>query len=108
MYGIPDKHIKKISAMYENNTDMVKIGNVVSSWFRIKCEVQKNCVLSKFIWIILLDFVLRSTGKAMVDHEIKWEGNTFLYLDYTVDLSILDESLSKMNEVLRVQVARIV
>jgi hypothetical protein len=66
----------------------------------------------EFIWIILMDFVLRSTKKAMGDHGIKWGGKSLLdfFLDYADDLSILDESVSKMNkvlEVLRVQGARI-
>ena len=55
-----------------------------------------------------MDFVLRSTGKAIGDHGIKWKGKTLLDLDESV--SKLDESVSKMNEfleVLRVQGARI-
>ena len=58
----------------------------------------------------LMDFILRSTGKAMGENGIKWGGKTFLDLDYSDDLSILDETVSKMNEliqVLRVQVVRI-
>ena len=42
--------------------------------------------------------------------ESKWERKTFLALDYADDLSILDESVSKIDkllEVLRVQGARI-
>ena len=31
LYGIQDKYIKVISAMYENNTAVVKEGNEVSS-----------------------------------------------------------------------------
>ena len=57
-----------------------------------------------------MDFVLRSTGKAMGDHKIKWGGKILLDLDYADDLSVLDESVSKMNElleVLRVQSATI-
>ena len=57
-----------------------------------------------------MDFVLRSTGKAIGDYGIKWGGRTLLDLDYADDLSILDESVSKMNEfleVLRVQGAKI-
>ena len=45
-----------------------------------------------------MDFVLRSTGKAMGDRGIKWGGKSILDLDYADDLSILDESVSKMNE----------
>ena len=61
--------------MHENNTAAVKVGNEVSSWFYIKSGVKQGCVLSPFIWIILMDFVLRSTGKAMGDHGIKWGGS---------------------------------
>ena len=88
----------------------VMVGNEVSSWFCIKSRVKQGCDLSPFIWIVLMDFVLRSTGKATGHHGIKWAGKTLLDLNYTDDLSILDESLSKMNElleVLRVQNARI-
>ena len=57
-----------------------------------------------------MDFVLRSTGKPMGEHGIKWGRKTFQDFDYADDLSIQDESVSKMNnlsEVLRVQSARI-
>ena len=57
-----------------------------------------------------MDFVVRSTRKAIGDHGIKWGGKMFLDLDYADDLNILVESVSKMNEfleVLRVQGARI-
>ena len=49
LYGILDKYIKVISAMYENNIAAVKVGNEVSSWFRIKSGVKQGCVLSPFI-----------------------------------------------------------
>ena len=110
MYGIPDKYIKIISAMCQNNTAAVKVGNEVSNWLCIKSGVMQDCVLSPFVWIVLMDFVLRSTGKAMEDHKIKWRWKTLLDIDYADNLSILDESVSKMNEfleVLRVQGVRI-
>ena len=45
LYGIPDKYIKVISAMFENNTHAVKVGNEVSRCFRIKSGVNQDCVL---------------------------------------------------------------
>ena len=41
-----------------------------------------------------MDFVLRSTGKAMGNHGVKW-GVKFLDLDYADDLSILDKSVKQ-------------
>ena len=34
----------------------------------------------------------------MEDHGIKWGGKTLIDLDYADNLSILDESVGKMNE----------
>ena len=50
----------------------------------------------------MIDFVLRSTGKAKGDHEIKFGVKNLLDLDYADDLNILDESVSKTNEFLKV------
>ena len=110
LYGITDIYIKVICAMYENNTAVVKVGNEVSNWFCIKSGVKQGCVLYPFIRIILMGFIIRSTGKAIGDHIIKWGGKNLLDLDYAYDLSILDKNVSKINkflEVLQVQSARI-
>ena len=56
-----------------------------------------------------MDFDLWSKGNPMGEHRIKQGEKTFLNLDYADDLSILDESVSKINElfdVLRVLDAR--
>ena len=95
--------------MYENNVAANKAGNEIRNWFCIKSEVKQGCALSPFISIILMDFVLRSTCKAIGEYKIKWGEKIILYLDYYDDLSILDESVSIINallEVLRVQGAR--
>jgi hypothetical protein len=71
LYGTPNKYTKVISAIYENNTAVINVGNEVNSWFCIKSGVNQGCVLSILILIILMDFVVRSIGKAMEDHRIK-------------------------------------
>ena len=35
--------------MYKNNTDAAKVGNEVSSWFRIKSGVKKGHISSEYI-----------------------------------------------------------
>ena len=59
--------------MYENNTAAIKVGNEVSNWFCIKSGVNQGCVLSPFIWIILMVFILRSTGKQLETMESNGE-----------------------------------
>ena len=63
-----------ISAMCENDTAVVNVGNEVSSRFCIKSGVKQGYALHPFLLIILIDFVLKSTGNAMEYHGIKWGG----------------------------------
>ena len=78
LYGMPDIYIKVISVIYQNSTAAVKVGNKVSTWFRVKSGNKQGCVVPSFIWIILMDLVFRSKGKAMGEHGIKWGRKTFL------------------------------
>ena len=71
---VPDKYIKVISLKCKNNTAAVKVGNEFSCWFLIKSRVKQGYILSPFIWIILIDLVLRSIVKAMGEHGIKLGG----------------------------------
>ena len=52
LYVIPDKYIKVISAMYENDISSVKVGNKANSWLFIKLGGKQYRVLPPFIWII--------------------------------------------------------
>ena len=66
--------------------------------FRIKAGVKQGYILSLFILIFFMDFVLGNTAKAMEEQIINWGSKTLVNLHYIDDLSILGESVSKMNE----------
>ena len=68
--------------MYENNTAAVKVVNVVSNLWRIQSGIMQGNVLSPFIWIILMGFILRSKENAKGEHGIEWGRKTQLDLDY--------------------------
>ena len=87
-YGDPDKHIKLIRAKYKNNLTASKLEI-------IKSGAEQGCVISPFIRIILMDFVLRSTSKVMKEHRNEW-GIKSPKLNYDDDLIILDEDDGKM------------
>ena len=60
LYGMPDKYIKVISAIYETNIAAVKVGNDVSSWFCSESGFKLSSVLSSFSKNISMNFVLRA------------------------------------------------
>ena len=51
------------------------------------------------IWVILIDFVLGRTDKAMGEHGIKSESTILLKLDYGDNLGLLDENVIKFIQV---------
>ena len=70
---------------------MVKEGNEVSNcFFFIKSGVEQGCFPSLSTWIILMDFALRSTAKAMREYRIEWRSENHLHFDYADGLSISD------------------
>ena len=110
LYGIPEKYIKVICAMYENNTAAVKVGNEVSNWFCIKSGVKQGLCSIPLYMDHFDGLCLKEHRKGNWRPRNQMGRKTLLDLDYADDLSILDESVSKMNEfleVLRVQGARI-
>ena len=63
--GIQDKLIRVITAMYENNTAVVKVGNGVSSWFSIKAGIKPRLCFIPLYMDQFEGHVLKSTGKAV-------------------------------------------
>ena len=51
-----DDYNKVICSIFENNSDVVILGNEVSSWYRV------------FLWSISIELVLLSKTKAMGEH----------------------------------------
>ena len=64
------KDITVVSTLYENSIAKVKVGNEVSSWFWIEFEAEQGCVLSPFVWMILIDLILKKTPKALGEHRV--------------------------------------
>ena len=71
-YGIPEKYITVICAMYENNTTAVKKGNEIRKWFCIKSGAKQGCVLPPFIWIILMQERQLETTESNGEGKSSW------------------------------------
>ncbi|MCG8432081.1 MAG: reverse transcriptase family protein, partial [Candidatus Omnitrophica bacterium] len=58
-YGIPDKFIRLIRAVYQDCEAAVLVENEKTDWFRIETGVRQGCVWSPLLFGVLIDFVLR-------------------------------------------------
>ena len=60
-YGIPDQFINIFKALYINSNCCVKTASAYTEFFEIVSGVRQACILSPFLFIIVIDFVMRRT-----------------------------------------------
>ena len=105
-YGIPDKFISLVRAFYRGNKAAVIHGEGMSDWFEINSGVKQGCVMSGFLFLLVIDWLMRSSveGKRT---GIRWNMmDTLEDLDYADDIVLLSESwrhgqtkLERLNQV---------
>ena len=89
IYGVPQKYINTLKALYTDSSCCVKTETGVTDFFTIL----SGCILSPSFFLILLDFVMR---KAIDTKEagIKWTNTERLpNLDFADDLVLLAKQL---------------
>lgn len=91
-YGIPEKFISMVKAFYRNCRVSVLHGSSKSEWFDVKSGVKQGCVMSGFLFLLVVDWIMRKTlsdGKT----GIRWHMmETLEDLDYADDIVLLAET----------------
>ena len=91
-YGIPEKFIAIVKAFYKNSRAAVIHGDGKSEWFEIKSGVKQGCVMSGFLFLLVIDWIMRRTVDG-VRTGIRWRMmDTLEDLDYADDIVLLAEA----------------
>ena len=91
-YGIPDKFIALVKAFYRNSRAAVLHGDGMSEWFEIKSGVKQGCVMSGFLFLLVIDWIMRRTVDGLRTG-IRWRMmETLEDLDYADDIVLLTET----------------
>ena len=106
-YGIPKIFINIIRKMYEGSTSCVVEGGKTTEWFEVKTGVKQGCVMSGFLFITIIDWIMRNTN--VKSRGIRWRFTSILEdLDYADDLALvssryvdIQEKTSRLYEVAR-------
>jgi len=78
-------------ALYINSSCCVKTASGYTEFFEIGSGVRQGCILSPFLFIIVIDFVMRRTMDKPL-YGIVWQKqNRSTDLDFTDDIAILAE-----------------
>ena len=63
-YGIPDHFVDIIQELYNRSTCCVVENGRTSDWFPVETGVEQGCVMSGFLFNIIIDWVMRKTTNA--------------------------------------------
>ena len=80
-YGIPPKLVRMVQAMYKGSKCAVIDGGGKTGWFVIKSGVPQGYVMSGFLFLFVIDWVMRKMPS---------EGNTGVRWRFTEKLDDLD------------------
>ena len=95
-YGVPDKLIRMVQLLYEDTQCAVIDEGEESEWFSVKIGVKQGCSMSGFIFLLVLDFVMRKTTKDK-DTGLRWKLTTKLEdLDFADDIALLSPTQQMM------------
>ena len=97
-YGMPEKIIRIIQLFYVDFQCAVENQGERGEWFNIKTSVKQGCNTSGFLFLIVMDWIMRRTV-AKGKNGIRWRLTTKLDdLDFADDVALLSSSRNQMQE----------
>jgi len=97
-YGVPQKITGLIQKMYEGMAGRVVHAGELSNSFEIRTGVRQGCLLSPFLFLIAIDFIMREATRGR-KNGIQWSISTQLDdLDFADDIALLAHNHRQMQE----------
>ena len=91
IYGVPDKYINIFKSLYRSSSCCVrtKCGNTIM--FEIVTGVRQGCILSPFLFLLVIDFIMKKTvGDRSLG--IQWNEDRLTDLDFADDIALLSDT----------------
>ena len=90
-YCIPEKYINVFKNIYHNSNCRVKTNTGVTEPFNIITGVRQGCILSPFLFLMVVDFVMKK-ALSRPEYGVKWkEHGRLMDLDFADDIALLAE-----------------
>ena len=97
-YGIPEKIVRIVRTFYEDFQCAVIDQGELCEWFNIKSGVKQGCNMSGFLFLIIMDWIMKKTvGHG--ENGIRWKLTSKLDdLDFADDVVLLSSTKQHMQE----------
>ena len=97
-YGIPSKRVNVIKMLYSDFKSKVICNTALTDAFSVTTGVKQGCILSPFLFILGIDWVLRQVTRG-VRRGIRWTLTSVLEdLDYADDIVLLAHRHQNMQD----------
>ncbi|VDO90304.1 unnamed protein product [Schistosoma margrebowiei] len=97
-YGVPQKIVNIIQNSYDGLNCKIVHGGQLTDSFEIKTGVRQGCLLSPFLFLLMIDWIMK-TSTSEGKHEIQWTSGMQLDgLDFANDLALLYQTQQQMQE----------
>ena len=95
-YGIPRKIIHMVQMLHKDSECAVLDEGEESEWFKVKTEVKQGDVMSGFIFLMVVDWIVRNTT-AGYKTGIRWNFRSKLVdLDFADDIALMSSCYTHM------------
>ena len=93
-YGIPEKILRVMKALYDGNKCNIRVGQSTSKDFEIETGVKQGCILSPFLFIMVIDYLLK--GMEGNEYGVKIGEKSIFDLDFADDTALIDTSKERL------------
>ena len=88
-YGIPQKLVRMVKAMYAGNQFAVVDSSGQTDWFTVGSGVKQGCNMSGFLFLLVIDWIMRATVEGS-NTGIRWKLCSKLEdLDFADDIALI-------------------
>jgi len=98
VYGISAKYINIFKALYRDSSCSVRTREGNIDMFSILTGVRQGCILSPFLFLIVIDFVTRKTTEGL-NFGIEWGHKKLADLDFADDLALLCHTQQELQDI---------
>ena len=98
--GIPDHLICLLRNLYAGQEATVRTGHKTTDWFQIGKGVCQGCILSRCLFNLYAEYIMRNTGLDEAQAGIKIARRNINNLRYADDTTIMAESEEELKSLL--------
>ena len=95
--GLPDHLACLLRNLYAGQEATIRTGHGTTDWFQIGKGVHQGCILSRCLFNLYAEYIMRNAGLEEAQAEIKIAGRNINNLRYVNDTTLMAESEEELS-----------